>query len=100
MRFYREGLGFTSDCIIAQEFEHGTIAFHQLQPGLHSALWPRSSVAHGSGLALDLAGSTEMILGHNVSSKADSMPPWLHPYHQILLRVQERFASAHALDSN
>lgn len=71
LRFYREGLGFPSEGIIGQEFEHGAVAFIQLQPGLRLALWPRSSIAHDTGLALGQASSTEMTLGHNVSSKTE-----------------------------
>lgn len=71
LRFYREGLGFPSEGIIGQEFEHGAVAFIQLQPGLRLALWPRSSIAHDTGLALGPASSTEMTLGHNVSSKTE-----------------------------
>lgn len=71
LRFYREGLGFPSEGIIGQEFEHGAVAFIQLQPGLRLALWPRSSIAHDTGLALGPASSTEMTLGHNVSSRTE-----------------------------
>jgi catechol 2,3-dioxygenase-like lactoylglutathione lyase family enzyme len=71
LRFYRDGLGFASEGIVGQEFEHGAVAFIQLQPGLRLALWPRSSIAHDTGLALGPASSTEMTLGHNVSSKAE-----------------------------
>jgi catechol 2,3-dioxygenase-like lactoylglutathione lyase family enzyme len=71
LRFYRDGLGFASEGIVGQEFEHGAVAFILLQPGLRLALWPRSSIAHDTGLALGPASSTEMTLGHNVSSKAE-----------------------------
>ncbi|MCQ4313914.1 VOC family protein [Pseudomonas stutzeri] len=71
LRFYRDGLGFASEGIIGQEFEHGAVAFIQLQPGLRLALWPRSSIAHDTGLALGPASSTEMTLGHNVASQAE-----------------------------
>lgn len=71
LRFYRDGLGFASEGIVGQEFEHGAVAFIQLQPGLRLALWPRSSIAHDTGLPLDPASSTEMTLGHNVASKAE-----------------------------
>ena len=71
LRFYRDGLGFASEGIIGQEFEHGAVAFIPLQPGLRLALWPRSSISHDTGLPLDPASSTEMTLGHNVSSRAD-----------------------------
>ncbi|WP_181296041.1 VOC family protein [Pseudomonas sp. Q2-TVG4-2] len=71
LRFYRDGLGFASEGIIGQELEHGAVAFIQLQAGLRLALWPRSSIAHDTGLALGPASATEMTLGHNVASKAE-----------------------------
>lgn len=71
LRFYRDGLGFASEGIIGQEVEHGAVAFIQLQPGLRLALWPRSSIAHDTGVALGPASSTEMTLGHNVASQAE-----------------------------
>ncbi|OGV67986.1 MAG: glyoxalase [Lentisphaerae bacterium RIFOXYC12_FULL_60_16] len=71
LRFYRDGLGFTTDGIIGKEFEYGGVVFIQLQAGLRLALWPRRSIAHDTGLALDPISATEMTLGHNVSSKAD-----------------------------
>ena len=71
LRFYRDGLGFTTEGIIGKEFEYGAVVFIQLQAGLRLALWPRKSIAHDTGLALDPISATEMTLGHNVSSKAD-----------------------------
>lgn len=71
LNFYREGLGFPTDGIIGKEFEYGAVVFIQLQEGLRLALWPRESIAHDSGLPIALASSTEMTLGHNVSSKAE-----------------------------
>lgn len=69
--FYRDGLGFSTEGIIGKEFEYGAVVFIQLQDSLRLALWPRKSIAHDSGLPLMLASSTEMTLGHNVSSKAE-----------------------------
>jgi catechol 2,3-dioxygenase-like lactoylglutathione lyase family enzyme len=71
LRFYREGLGFPTAGIIGREFEHGAVAFIELEGGLRLALWPRASIAHDAGLAIDPKSSTEMTLGHNVASKAD-----------------------------
>jgi uncharacterized protein len=69
--FYRDGLKLKSDGIIGMEFEHGAVAFFELQPGLRLALWPRDSLAHDSGLPPGAASATEFSLGHNVSSKAE-----------------------------
>lgn len=69
--FYRDGLGFPTEGIIGREFEHGAVAFFQLQPGLRLAVWPRSSIAHDSGLGATARSPTEFTLGHNVGSKAE-----------------------------
>lgn len=71
LRFYREGLGFPTEGIVGQEFEHGAVVFIQLQPGLRLALWPRDSIARDTGLALRSASPTELTLGHNVASRAE-----------------------------
>lgn len=67
--FYRDGLGFATEGIVGEEFEHGAVAFFRLQPGLRLALWPRSSIAHDTGLPLTPGSQTELTLGHNVASK-------------------------------
>ncbi len=71
LEFYRDGLGLKTEGIIGKEFEHGAVAFFDLQAGLKLALWPRSSLAHDSGLPLGAPSATELSLGHNVSSKAE-----------------------------
>jgi catechol 2,3-dioxygenase-like lactoylglutathione lyase family enzyme len=71
LRFYRDGLGFPTEGIIGKEFEYGAVVFIDLQPGLRLALWPRKSIAHDTGLRVSPTSSTEMTLGHNVSSKAE-----------------------------
>lgn len=69
--FYRDGLGLQTDGIIGQEFEHGAVAFFELEGGLRLALWPRSSIAHDSGLPQQAASNTEFTLGHNVASREE-----------------------------
>ncbi len=71
LRFYRDGLGFSTEGIVGREFEYGAVVFIDLQPGLRMALWPRKSIAHDTGLATGPSNPTDMTLGHNVSSKAD-----------------------------
>lgn len=66
--FYRDGLGLPTKGVIGAEFEHGAVAFFQLQPGLKLALWPRTSIAHDTGLVCTAASPTSLTLGHNVSS--------------------------------
>lgn len=69
--FYRDGLGFHTEGIIGREFEHGAVAFFELNGGLKLALWPRASLAHDSGLPLAGASPTKFTLGHNVAAKAE-----------------------------
>lgn len=69
--FYRDGLGLSSNGIIGQEFEHGAVAFFALQPGLQLAVWPRSSLAHDTGLPPCAPCSSTFSLGHNVLSRAE-----------------------------
>lgn len=71
VRFYRDGLGWKTDGIVGQEFEHGSVAFFDLQPGLRLALWPRKSLAHDCGLPVGLRSPTELSIAHNVNSKAE-----------------------------
>ena len=71
LRFYRDGLGLSTNGILGKEFEHGAVAFFDLQAGLKLALWPRASIAHDSGLALSSPSATEFTIGHNVSSKSE-----------------------------
>ncbi|WP_137894868.1 VOC family protein [Ramlibacter sp. 2FC] len=69
--FYRDGLGLQTEGIVGQEFEHGAVAFFELQGGLKLALWPRRSLAHDTGLAPGGSSAIEFSLGHNVASRAE-----------------------------
>src|ERR1043165_3823601 len=69
--FYRDGLGLKTDGIVGTEFEHGAVAFFDLQAGLRLALWPRASLAHDAGLPVGLPSATECLFGHNVGSRAE-----------------------------
>lgn len=71
LRFYRDGLGLATEGIVGKEFEHGAVAFFELQAGLKLAVWPRDSLAHDTGLPRTPASATEFSLGHNVASKAE-----------------------------
>ena len=71
LRFYRDGLGFHTEGMVGQEFEHSAVAFFDLQPGLRLALWPRASIANDSGLPQSPSSPTELTLGHNVASREE-----------------------------
>jgi len=68
--FYRDGLGFPTKGIVGREYEHGAVAFFDLQAGLKMALWPRDDLAHDTGLSKSPRSSTELSMGHNVRSEA------------------------------
>ncbi len=67
--FYRDGLGLRTEGIVGTEFEHGAVAFFDLQPGLRLALWPRRSISHDAGVPSSPRSATEFTIGHNVNSR-------------------------------
>jgi catechol 2,3-dioxygenase-like lactoylglutathione lyase family enzyme len=69
--FYRDGLGLATKGIVGTQFEHGAVAFFELQAGLKLALWPRASLAHDVGIPASPPSATELSIGHNVESKAE-----------------------------
>ena len=71
LHFYRDGLGLKTEGIVGAQFEHGAVAFFDLQAGLKLALWPRTSIAHDTGIAPGRANPVDLTIGHNVSSKGE-----------------------------
>lgn len=69
--FYHHGLGFPTDGIAGTEYEHGAVAFFDLQSGLKMALWKREDLAHDAQIQQGPASATECSLGHNVNSKEE-----------------------------
>ena len=69
--FYRDGLGLATQGIVGTQFEHGAVAFFNLQAGLKLALWPRTSLAADSGLPLQPPCATGFSIGHNVGSEEE-----------------------------
>jgi catechol 2,3-dioxygenase-like lactoylglutathione lyase family enzyme len=68
LAFYRDGLGLSTRGIVGTEFEHGAVAFFELQSGVQLALWARASIAHDTGLPQGPRSPTEFTIGHNVRS--------------------------------
>src|ERR1700709_1000200 len=66
VEFYRNGLGFPTEGIVGQEFEHGAVAFFDLQAGLKLAVFPRADLAIDAGIARSAKSATEFSIGHNV----------------------------------
>jgi len=71
VHFYRDGLGLATKGIVGSEFEHGAVAFFELEGGLRLALWPRASLAHDSGLQQTPRSPTDVALAHNVASETE-----------------------------
>jgi catechol 2,3-dioxygenase-like lactoylglutathione lyase family enzyme len=69
--FYAKGLGLPSKGIVGKEFEHGAVAFFDLQQGLKLAIFPRASIAHDSTIRQTPPSATEFSIGHNVRSEAE-----------------------------
>lgn len=70
VKFYRDGLGLPTQGIVGTEFEHGAVAFFDLQNGLKLALYPKNSLSHDSTLSLS-SSPAAFSIGHNVSSKSE-----------------------------
>lgn len=68
LAFYRDGLGLQTHGIVGREFEHGAVAFFDLQAGVRLAIWARADIAHDTGIALTAPSATEFTIGHNVNS--------------------------------
>ena len=67
--FYRDGLGLATEGIVGKEFEHGAVAFFDLQSGLKLALWAQEDIAYDTGLPKTSRCPTGFTIGHNVASK-------------------------------
>jgi uncharacterized protein len=99
LRFYRDGLGLQTEGIVGTQFEHGAVAFFDLQAGLKLALWPRASIAHDTGLARSAPSATDLTLGHNVASKAEVdavMAQAKHAGAQIVKPAHDTFYGGYA----
>ncbi|WP_309086006.1 VOC family protein [Chelativorans sp.] len=71
LSFYRDGLGFPTQGIIGREFEHGAVAFFDLQSGLKLAIWTQDDLVHDTGLPKQPICSTASSIGHNVLRRED-----------------------------
>jgi catechol 2,3-dioxygenase-like lactoylglutathione lyase family enzyme len=69
LAFYRDGLGLPTEGIIGEEFEHGQVAFFDLQAGLKLAVFPRRDLALDAGIPQSERSPTEFTIGHAVGSK-------------------------------
>ncbi|WP_100405603.1 VOC family protein [Bacillus solitudinis] len=71
LKFYQDGLGLPTQGIVGKEFEHGAVAFFDLQAGLKLAIWNRQNIAHEAKVNQTATSPTEFTIGHNVGSKEE-----------------------------
>jgi Lactoylglutathione lyase and related lyases len=71
LKFYQDGLGLPTQGIVGKEFEHGAVAFFDLQSGLKLAIWNRKDIAYDTNIELNPASPTDFTIGHNVGSKEE-----------------------------
>jgi hypothetical protein len=70
--FYRDGLGLPTKGIVGQEFEHGAVAFFELNRGdLILALWPAASLAKDARVSTTVNRLGAVSLGHVVNSRTE-----------------------------
>ncbi|MGZ5921188.1 MAG: VOC family protein [Rhizomicrobium sp.] len=69
VKFYRDGLGLSTEGIVGRQFEHGAVAFFDLQSGVKLALWSRKDLAFDAGVSESGRSPTELSIGHNVRSR-------------------------------
>lgn len=62
LKFYKDGLGLETEGIVGQEFEYGAVVFFELQNGLRLALWPKKSISHDAGLAINKSNPPTLLL--------------------------------------
>lgn len=65
LSFYRGGLGLPMEGIVGNEFEHGAVAFFEMQSGLKLAIWPPTDMAYDAGIPEGACSATEFTIGHN-----------------------------------
>jgi len=71
LRFYRDGLGLTTEGIIGTEWEHGAVVFFQLQGGVTLALYARKEIAWDSTIRAGEPNPTEITIAHNVRDRGE-----------------------------
>ena len=69
--FYHEGLGLPSQGIIGKEFEHGDVAFFDLQNEMKLALYSRGNLAWDSNVKKERSSATEFSIGYTVRSSEE-----------------------------
>ena len=79
LAFYRDGLGWRTEGIVGQQFEHGAVAFFDLEHGLRLALWKRASLAHDAGSRRARAAPPSSAWATTCARAPRWMRPWRAP---------------------
>lgn len=69
--FYRDGFGLATEGIVGTEFEHGAVAFFDLDGGTRLALFARENLARDMGVEMSSRSPANFALAHNVGSRAE-----------------------------
>ena len=69
VKFYRDGLGLPTKGIVGTQFEHGAVAFFELEAGIKLAVFPRNDLALDAKIDRTPPSRTEFSIGHLVDSK-------------------------------
>ena len=69
VKFYHDGLGLPTKGIIGTQFEHGAVAFFELEAGMKLAVFPRDDLALDAKIDRTPPSPTEFSIGHLVDSK-------------------------------
>jgi len=69
VKFYHDGLGLPTKGIIGTQFEHGAVAFFELEAGMKLAVFPRNDLALDAKIDRTPPSRTEFSIGHLVDSK-------------------------------
>lgn len=62
LAFYRDGMGWPTQGVIGAEFEHGAVAFFDLQHGLTLAIFPKADIARDAKVSLSAPSAVEFVL--------------------------------------
>lgn len=75
VKFYRDALVLPSQGIVGTEFEHGAVAFFDIESGLKLAVWKRADLAFDAGIPATAPSATEFSIGHNVHPRPQYVRP-------------------------
>ena len=73
VKFYRNGLGLPTKGIVGTQFEHGAVAFFELEAGMKFAVFPRDDLALDAKIDRTPPSSTEFSILVNSKNEVDEV---------------------------